>query len=188
MLDLLLRRPETADKDEIHRLFRTVITDTFWKEGIIDQDNDLEEEIKTKQYYLEDDFQSSGKERFFLIALEAGKIIGTIEYGPASPLIIKCTDNNFQHLHEVGTVFIHPDYQRKGIGNILLQEIYHILQSNDINEFCLDSGYRRSQKIWKRKFGEPDYLLKDYWGKEYHHMIWYLNVHEIIKNSKSQSK
>lgn len=39
-------------------------------------------------------------------------------------------------------------------------------------EFCLDSGYTNAQKVWKKKFGEPDYLLKDYWGEGFDHMIW----------------
>ncbi|KAF0822419.1 Acetyltransferase [Cytobacillus firmus] len=42
-----------------------------------------------------------------------------------------------------------------------------------VEEFCLDSGYRQSQKIWKKKFGEPEYLLKDYWGKGLiAHSLW----------------
>lgn len=36
-----------------------------------------------------------------------------------------------------------------------------------------------AQKIWKEKFGEPDYLLEDFWGKGYDHMIWRRRVSEI---------
>lgn len=181
MLNLQIRRPEADDIDELHCFFRTVITDTFRKEGISDKVYDLEEEIKTKQCYLENDIKSGGVDRFFLIALEAGNIIGTIEHGPASPLIINCTNKRFQHLYEVGTVFVHPAYQRKGIGNRLLQEMYLTLHNHEVEEFCLDSGYRRSQTIWRKKFGEPDYFMKDYWGKELHHMIWRLNIPYLLR-------
>ncbi len=74
---------------------------------------------------------------------------------------------------------MHPDYQRQGIGNQLLAEMYLTLKNAGIEEFCLDSGYSSAQKIWQKKFGEPDYLLKDYWGDGAHHMIWKINVHKI---------
>lgn len=94
----------------------------------------------------------------FLIAMESKKIIGSIEYGPASDLICHGTNNTFKQLNEVGTVFVHPDYQKMGVGNLLLHAMYSALQSKGIEEFCLDSGYVNAQKIWKKKFGAPDCL------------------------------
>ncbi|MCG1023594.1 GNAT family N-acetyltransferase [Sutcliffiella horikoshii] len=176
MHNVKIRRPIPEDINELNHFFRTVITDTFIKEGIGDKLEDLEEEIQAKKTYLSSDLNSNGKERYFLLALDGDKIIGTIEYGAASDLICKCTDNAFKRFHEVGTVFVHPTYQRKGIGNVLLTRIMEILHSKEIKEFCLDSGYASAQKIWKKKFGDPAYLLKNYWGESYHHMIWRIKV------------
>ncbi|WP_404447641.1 GNAT family N-acetyltransferase [Sutcliffiella horikoshii] len=172
MLNVEIRRPRTEDINELHKFFKTVIIDTFNKEGIGDQLDDLQAEIESKRAYLTEDLASDGKNRFFLLALVREKIIGTIEYGAASDLICKCTDNAIKELHEVGTVFVHPDYQRMGVGNLLLENMYRTLRDKGISEFCLDSGYARAQNIWKKKFGEPAYLLEDYWGEGYHHMIW----------------
>lgn len=172
MLNIEIRRPRTEDIVELNQFFRTVIEDTFNKEGIEDQLEDLEAEIESKKAYLRDDLASNGEHRFFLLALERGKIIGTIEHGAASDLICKCTYNELKELQEVGTVFVHPDYQRMGVGNMLLENIYRTLRNKGIREFCLDSGYARAQNIWKKKYGEPDYLLENYWGEGYHHMIW----------------
>jgi GNAT superfamily N-acetyltransferase len=183
-----IRRPKKDDIKQLHQFFRSVISDTFKNEGISGQNEDLEEEIRTKESYLENDLLSSGKNRYFLIALESDRIIGTIEYGPASSLIITCTNKSLQHLVEVGTVFVLPECQRKGIGNLLMQKMYKVLQDNGIGEFCLDSGYRRAQTIWKRKFGEPDYFLKDFWGENFHHMIWKLNVSVLLNESRQQSR
>ncbi len=85
------------------------------------------------------DYASNGERRFFLIALDIdnGKIIGSIEFGPASNLIIDCTNNHFKDLMEVGTVFVHPDYQRNGVGNLLLNKMFTILQNKGIEGFCL---------------------------------------------------
>ncbi|ODG91117.1 GNAT family N-acetyltransferase [Gottfriedia luciferensis] len=181
MMNIKIRRPIIEDIKELNQFFKIVIIDTFTKEGISNQVESMKEEIKTKGIYLENDFESNGEERYFLIALNNEKIIGSIEYGPASDLILNCTNNELKGLPEVGTVFVHPDYQKNGIGNLLLKNMFVTLHNKGIEEFCLDSGYCNAQKIWKKKFGEPDYLLKDYWDKGSDHMIWKIKVSDRLK-------
>ncbi len=176
MLDVEIRRARMEDTKQLNEFFRIVITDTFIKEGIGKMLDDINDEIKTKEKYLASDFESNGQKRYFLIALVGNKIIGSIEYGPASDLICNCTNNAFKGLKEIGTVFVHPDYQRMGIGNLLLNKMFFTLQKRGIKEFCLDSGYISAQKIWKKKFGDPDYRLKDYWGEGFDHMIWRVKI------------
>ncbi|MFT4413796.1 N-acetyltransferase family protein [Fredinandcohnia humi] len=181
MSNVEVRRPSPDDVKELHAFFRTVITDTFQKEGIGELVEDIEEEVETKVKYLASDLESGGEKRYFLIAAKKGKIIGTIEYGPASNLIAKCTDYVLKDLNEVGTVFVHPDYQGMGIGNLLLQSIYNVFHEQGIGEVCLDSGYKRAQTIWKKKFGEPDFLIENLWGEGFHHMIWRVTVNKLLK-------
>jgi GNAT superfamily N-acetyltransferase len=171
-----IKRPRIENIKELKAFFRIVITDTFIKEGLGERLKDINDEVEVKEKYLVRDFDSNGKNRYFLIALNGDKIIGSIEYGLASDLICNCTNNSYKNLFEVGTLFVHPDYQRMGVGNLLLNSIYSVLQNKGIKEFCLDSGYTNAQKIWKKKFGEPDYLLKDYWDKGYDHMIWRIKI------------
>ncbi|MGQ3480222.1 GNAT family N-acetyltransferase [Paenibacillus sp. TY11] len=179
MNNVEIRRPEVKDIEKLNELFRIVITDTFATEGIGNKLADIEDEIETKRVYLESDFESHGEQRYFLIAVDGNQIIGSIEYGPASELISKSTNYRFKKLCEVGTVFVHPNYQKMGVGNLLLGTMYLALQNREVEEFCLDSGYRTAQKIWKKKFGTPDYLLKDYWGEGYDHMIWRIKVKDV---------
>lgn len=176
MLDVKIRRPLATDIPQLNEFLKIVITDTFNKEGIGDMVDDLQDEIKTKKLYLQSDLESKGKKRYFLIALYDEQIIGTIEYGPASELIKKLTKNAYGNLVEVGTALVHPEFQGKGVGNKLLQAIITRLKSEGIQEFCLDCGYNRAQKIWKKKFGQPDYHFKDYWGKGQDHMIWRVKI------------
>lgn len=174
MYDVEIRRPRIEDNEELNQFFSIVIKDTFAKEDLSELLDDIENEIENKKQYLKCDFDSNGKNRYFLIALDkhCNKVIGTIEYGPASELINICTDRALKELYEIGTVFVLPDYQRLGIGTLLLNVMFLTLLNRGIKEFCLDSGYTNAQKIWKKKFGEPDYLLKDYWGEGCDHMIW----------------
>ena len=180
MLNIEIRRPRIEDTNELNQFFEKVIIDTFNKEGIGEKFEDTEAEINTKKKYLLTDFTSKGANRYFLIAWHSDKIVGSIEYGPASDLICKCTKNALKGLHEVGTVYVLPEYQRMGIGRILLNSIYSELQLKGIEEFCLDSGYARAQQIWKKKFGEPDYLLKNYWDEGIDHMIWKIKISDLI--------
>lgn len=172
MLNVEIRRPRFDDVEELHEFFRTVLIDTFAKEGLAHMIDEIEKEIEDKKIYLNEDIESNGEKRYFLIALDNGKIIGTIEYGPTGELIINCTDGKLKGVVEVGTAFVHPSYQKQGVGTIMLNMIYLTLINRNINEFCLDSGYKNAQKVWKKKFGEPDYILKDFWGEGYDHMIW----------------
>lgn len=174
-----IRRPGTEDMAELHQFFSVVITDTFAREGLAGLIDDIEAEIDSKKNYLHSYLDSQGEKRYFLIALVEDKIIGTIEYGPASKLIQHCTNGKLGNLVEVGTVFVHPEYQRQGVGNKLLAEMLHTLKAQGIIEFCLDSGYKNAQTIWIKKFGEPDYLLKDYWGKGQDHMIWKISTNGV---------
>ncbi|EJS68445.1 N-acetyltransferase [Bacillus wiedmannii] len=180
MYNVKVRRPNSDDLDELNMFFRLVITDTFKNEGLSQLLDDLENEIKTKKQYLKNDLESNGENRYFLLAVDTSndKIIGTIEIGPASTLINSCTGGVFKDLYEIGTVFVLPEYQRNGIGKLLLNAMYITLLSRGITEYCLDSGYKKAQSIWTNKFGEPSYVLKDYWGESSDHMIWKKSLHD----------
>jgi N-acetylglutamate synthase-like GNAT family acetyltransferase len=180
VIDIEIRRPKIKDIKQVNEFFITVIVDTFNKEGIGDLVDDLANEIEIKEKYLESDLESNGEKRYFLIALDGDKIIGSIEFGPASDLISDHTNGDSKELIEVGTVFVHPDYQRNGVGNLLLKNMFLTLKNKGIDEFYLDSGYRNAQKIWRKKFGEPDRWLKDYWGKEFDHLIWKIRVSDWV--------
>jgi GNAT superfamily N-acetyltransferase len=180
LLNVEIRRPGKDEVTELHEFFSIVITDTFMKEDIGHKLDDINDEIELKIKYLENDFESKGEKRYFLIAVSGDRVIGTIEYGPASDLIVQCTKKELQGLPEIGTVFVHPDFQGKGLGNQLLKAMYLSLQERRLEEFCLDSGYKRAQRIWIKKFGDPDYLLKDYWGEGFDHMIWKIALKGMI--------
>lgn len=180
MNHIKIRRPNKGDKEELLEFFKLVLEDTFIKEGIEDLVDDLQEEIIAKKKYIEDDLMTNGDLVYFLIAEDQGTIVGTIQYGPSSDLINSCTNGEYKDLYEIASVFVRPDYQGQGLGNLLLKSIYQVMESKGIKEFCLDSGYSNAQKIWRKKFGEPDYLLTNYWSQGHHHLIWRVNLHSVF--------
>lgn len=172
ILQVEVRRPNSGDIKAMEHFFRLVITDTFAKEGLADLLEDIEQEIDSKNRYLNADFETNGEQRYFLIGLLDNSIVSCIEYGPSNALIREATDGKLRDVVEIGTVFVHPDCQQQGIGNLMLNIMYLTLLNKGLTEFCLDSGYSRAQKIWKKKLGEPDYVLQDHWGSGSDHMIW----------------
>ncbi|WP_400245008.1 GNAT family N-acetyltransferase [Niallia sp. JL1B1071] len=176
---IMIIRPTKEDVESLHDFFRLVITDTYRKEGIAEKKEDLLAEIETKKQFLAMDLESDGVERCFLIAKIEDLIVGSIEYGPSSALICQCTNAELKDIKEIGTVFVHPEYQRRGIGNLLLKAIYEEMDKKGVEVFCLDSGYVHAQRVWKKKFGTPDYLLKDYWEIGNDHMIWKLYLENV---------
>lgn len=181
MINIEIDRPKFEDIELINEFFEIVIRDTFERNGISDLVSTIVEEIEDKRRCLNQDIESDGKNRYFLIAKENDKIVGSIEYGPSNELIISCTNGELKELVEIGTVFVHPDYQKKGIGSRMLNLIFIELEKNDIKEFCLDSGYKSAQKIWINKFGDPQYHLMDYWGENSDHMVWRISTEDVIK-------
>lgn len=173
---IVIRTPEPTDRAALHGFFRLVIEDTYRKEGIDHLVDDLEEEIRYKKSLL----QRQGKERFFLLVERDTQIIGTIEYGPASELIVDLTSGAYRGIPEVGTVFVHPDHQRIGVGTLMVNAMLLILLGRGLETFCLDSGYARAQTVWKKRFGEPDHRFIDHWGEGMDHLIWKRSVRSQI--------
>jgi len=181
MHNVVVRRPRIEEIDFVNEFFELVLRDTFERNGIADLVETLEEEIEDKRKCLNQDFESNGENRYFLIVTIDDIIIGSIEYGPSNDLINTCTNGVLKDLVEIGTVFVYPKYQRKGIGNLMLIHIFNELKNKGIKEFCFDSGYKSAQKIWINKFGEPEYHLKGYWGEGADHMVWRLKVSDVLE-------
>lgn len=174
--NIKIERPNRNDMEQINDFFKLVIFDTFGKNSISDLTEIIDSEIENKRKFLEQDIKSHGEERFFLIAKDGDKIVGCIEYGTCNEIIKAYVEDKFSEIIEIGTIFVHPEYQGDGLGSKLINCIFKELRAKNIEIFSLDSGYKSAQKIWTKKFGKPQYLLKNFWGENYDHMIWVLNL------------
>ncbi len=170
----MIRRPLESDKQQLREFFTLVIRDTYDSLGVGHLEDDILDEIESKMNYLELDLNSNGQSQYFLIMLEQDQIIGTSAYGKSGHFI---TDHmpELTDVLELGSVFIHPEYQNKGYGNQLVSETIDAIKLVS-NEFCLDSGYTIAKKIWSKRFGPPTKILKDFWGEGVDHYIWYVNL------------
>lgn len=174
MNTISISRPELKDIHRLNEFFQTVLVHTFAMNGLLDLSDLMYEEIENKRNFLMQDFSSGGADRFFLVAKDGDSVVGSIEYGTPNDVIRSFAKGMPKNTVEIGTVFVHPDYQGKGLGSTLVTQMITVLRAHGVKNFCLDSGYPSAQKIWTFKFGEPSYRLKNYWGPGADHMIWML--------------
>ncbi len=170
---LLTIHPLTPDDfPSVCELFRHTITDAFEQEGLASLQDDIQSEVDNKQQRAASALNLKNSGLFFLVAKLDGKVVGTISFGPCGEDIRSCTGHQLDDVGELGSLYILPSCQGQGIGAALIKEMLADLRSRGIEEFCLDSGYKRAQQRWLRKFGEPYTVVKDYWGPDSVHMVW----------------
>ena len=174
--EVTVRRPKKEEIFQIEEFMRVVLVDTYRKEQIDEKIYDLQEELVSKRAYLASYFESGGEDRYFLVAVSGNNIVGTMEFGKQSALLKELTKGELKEVPEMGTAFVHPDHQGQGIASTLLEELKRELRRRGIREFCLDSGYQRAQRIWKKKFGSPRYTFENYWAEGVSHEIWIVKI------------
>jgi GNAT superfamily N-acetyltransferase len=179
-MNIVLRRPAETDTEALDKFFRKTIRNTF-RENNINDENEIEAEIDEKNHYISEDFKTDGQACYFIIAEDTDKdlIIGTIAMCEPNDFLLETSDNELKDSTELGTLMIHPEYQRQGISQKLIDEIYKEFRRRGIKEFCFDSGYPIAQKIWSKRFGAPDYRRINQWGEGVDHLVWVRSVPEI---------
>ncbi|WP_410513133.1 GNAT family N-acetyltransferase [Paenibacillus sp. BR2-3] len=178
--NLKISNPTQSDMASACNLFEASISDAFEKEGLGLLIDDIQKEIEHKKHLLHTSLNLADSDTYFLVAKINRAIVGTISFGPCGEDIRSCTENQLDDVGELGSVYVLPSYQGQGVGSALIKDMATYLKQQGIDQFCLDSGYKRAQKRWLRKFGEPYKVVKDYWGPNSVHMVWLCKVTDFI--------
>lgn len=179
MRDSITIQPVTpADQAAVNELFEVSIRDAFDKDGFIYTESELQQEILLKKQMVAQAIKLASSESniHVMVSKIEHNIVGTISYAPSNSIIIQYTEGALADIGEIGGLYILPDYQSQGIGSALIQAMITFLHSQHIERFCLDSGYRRAQQRWLRKFGEPYKIVENIWGPDSIFMIWLCEV------------
>ena len=176
-MNLHIIKPQKRDEEEIKRLFDRTITQNFKDYGYdAKYREDMVDEIRKQVTALEEYYTSEGKNIYFLIAKENDKVIGTIAYGKPNADIEKYYLKKTEHMPEIKSVYILPEYQGRGVGTKLVAEMTEILRQKGFKEFCLDSGYPKAQQFWRSKLGEPVITIHNRWGAGNDYLIWHARI------------
>ncbi|ULO09587.1 GNAT family N-acetyltransferase [Paenibacillus sp. 19GGS1-52] len=176
--ELTISNLTQADTLSVNQLFEASITDAFEQESLGHFQNDIQLEIENKKRLVERALDPTITDIHFLLAKINEVVVGTISYKPCGEDIRICTENGLDDVGELGSLYVLPSYQNRRIGSALIKGMVTFLKKQGIDEFCLDSGYKRAQERWVRKFGEPYKTVKDYWGPGSIHMVWLCKVNK----------
>ncbi|CAH1207314.1 GNAT family N-acetyltransferase [Paenibacillus sp. JJ-223] len=178
---IVIQKLVPSDVEGAHQVFEASITRAFAQEGLGSLQDDIRHEIEQKKELLQAALQQWNVPEanvFFLLAKHEGRVVGTISYGPCGEEIRICTDQRITEMGELGSLYILPEFQGRGIASKLIRALASELDRQGIRQFCLDSGYGIAQQKWRRKFGEPYAVAEDFWGEGVHHMVWLCNVQD----------
>lgn len=164
-------RPRLEDIDEIRKMLKSSLEDTFSRNGI-DTIFEIDEEIDSKIEKLKADIINHDNRYYFLLAKSEGRIVGVSAFFPLSEIIREHIPGSSEEDLEIGCVYLDPDHQRLGIGSMLFGRIENELKRTNRKGFYLCSGFETSQAYWKSKLGEPLFAIRDIWGIGKHELIW----------------
>ena len=173
---VIIEAVSIADEVQICSFFELMIIETFKQNDVWELQELLREEIEEKCRFLHEALMTPSSQRHFLVAKHGGHVVGTIASGPANKDIVEGSRGTCTGWLEIGTVFVHTDYQCLGLGSKMIDEMEKWLMSRGVFQYSLDSGYKLAQRTWTKKYGEPTYLLKDHWGEGADHMIWTVSL------------
>ena len=177
MHGLRIERPLRADLESAYTVLAKSIAQAFEEEGI--SEAEALDEIAYKQALLRQSVEDDS-ETVFLVAKLNGQVVGTISFGPCGDDVRSCTNNELAEVGELGSIYVLPELQGKGVGSALIAAMANRLHKSGIEQFCLDCGLKAAQEKWKRKFGAPCIVAKDYWGAGSDHLIWLCNVPDFL--------
>ena len=184
MTGIIIRRPKMQERAQIHALFDVVIRHTFELEGVGEEFELIGKLIADQQNLIDLDIDTDGQQCFFLIAQHKGQVVGTICVRPCSDIIRECADRDTSGMLEIGSVYVLPELQGKGIAKLLLNRIYQTLRAKGIDEFWLDSGYDIAKQVWLNILGKPSIIMKDYWAEGVDHHLWFRKLDDVDVEDK----
>lgn len=180
-LGISIVKPLPDHLDQAFQVFEETLPDAFEKEGLGHLTREIEDEVAHKKKMLSRSLEEKDSEIFFLLAMHKDRVIGTISYGPRGKEIRECTGEELEGVGELGSLMVLPGFQGQGVASALIKALVRELHVAGIEGFCLDSGYKRAQRKWLRKFGDPYKVAQDFWGEGSDHMVWSVKTADHLK-------
>ncbi|MBD3280204.1 GNAT family N-acetyltransferase [Candidatus Dojkabacteria bacterium] len=164
---------------EASELLETAITDIFTREGLTEDryKKILADEIELQKNRLMESVDNTCN-YYAYAALKGDAVVGIICHGRLTDPITKAIEGNriTQPDTALLTAYVHPDYQRQGIGGFLFENITKTLQEKGISSYALDSAYQSGIAFWTKMLGKQSAILRQYYENKYDCYIWYREI------------
>ncbi len=171
-----IRKATAEDAKVIKNIFRTTLENEFKSEGLKIDHPMVKEEILEKEQFVDRELGNINSGYLVFVAELEGELVAIMSYGPVNQDTLNCLKKDKLDGYEIANAYVLPEFQNMGIAKSLRKEILSEMKSRNIKEYYLDSGFSRAQQVWKKVYGEPTFIAKDYWGKGIDNWIWKVNV------------
>lgn len=186
MADFSVTKPQPEDIASMHEVFEKAIPFAFAADGLEGFEAEIASEIEDKANKVARSLDPESGTRFW-VAKAGEKVIGTVSFGPCGKHVHAVTNGEFDHLGELGSIYVDPEFHGAGVGSALINTVVAQLHAEGVEEFCLDSGYIKAQEQWRRKFGEPYAISKHYWDSGNDHWVWRCKVADVYVPATTSS-
>lgn len=159
-------------------IIRKVVIDGFIESGV-----DIQKEpghLERELINQENRIHAIPKQ--YYVATQDTQVVGMIAYlDPSEPvqIVAKQLQIPIDQIREIIAVYVHPDFQRKGVGSELLTHMGNVLRDKKIPYFALSTGYLRGKNFWRKKLGNETQILQTYYEGHPCH-VWIRNVDDIL--------
>lgn len=178
---MLIRKPVLKDVIQLNHLFKESIAKAFEADGYGDEIDEIEGEIHIKMKKLMDFIQHPQEESAYLIAEHEGCVVGAISFGEIGHVTHENVPNDFPSEGELGSMYILPEFQGRGIASQMIDAMLKELINMGIKYVSFDSGFKPAQQKWCKKFGEPFKIVKNYWAEGVDLYIWLIHLENFLE-------
>ncbi|MCC8367919.1 GNAT family N-acetyltransferase [Xenorhabdus sp. PB61.4] len=112
------------------------------------------------QYWQDVETDVVSGHRLLLVAIEGDKIAGSVQ-------LSLCRKNNGKHRADIEKLMVHTAYRRRGIGNMLMEELERVAKRHQRSLLILDTRTNDPASVLYRKCGFvevgqiPNYVIND---------------------------
>jgi len=164
-------------KDEVIKLFKIVIKDSFRREGIEKENKEMNSLIQSKINLISNYLDNKDDVEKIFIAITQNKVVGIIALTEVNNIIRNNYRYNYNDTVEVSSLYVLPIYQSKGVGKALISHAFKFLKNNTkIKEYFIYSGFKIAQRFWNKLLGDPKHILINYYDNGDNCNIWHRKI------------
>ena len=170
---------------QVFELIDITVRQTFIDNDVVDKntEEELVGEIERIILKIQSILSNNNKDNVFVAIDQKDSAVGIVAMlqteNSQKDILKKAGIMNWEEIVEISMCYVHPKFQKKGIGKRLFRECVKNIQQSSYTKFFLYSGYPASITVWKKLIGKEYTVLTKYFPDKQDCYVWYGNIKEL---------